>query len=191
MKAIRVLLLTAGLTTLAACGTSQKNGIFVTFPKASATKSVSVGGGSTAASVDLVAQRLTAAGFTITGKNAAGTVSARGNSVQNLDCGVLRQVALGNTGVFAGNSEFAAIYTSENPVVFVTRSVSNSSAVTVNVLGNIATVSEAHDVTIVWRSAKKALISNETKRVTGGSVVKFADNTVCTSSGRISNTLAG
>lgn len=188
---MRYLFVCVGFLALAACGTSQQgSGVTVSAPDSKAVSNVSIGGGSTAASVDLAAQRLKAAGFTVTSKS-SGSVQAQATSLNNIDCGEVRQVALGNTSEFAGNSGVAVIYRSEDPIIFVTRSVSTKSSVVVDVSGDTAQIAEAHDVTITWRTAKKDLISNETKRVSGGSLVKFEDKTVCTSSGRVADVLEG
>jgi hypothetical protein len=108
-----------------------------------------------------------------------------------VDCGQIRQVVFGNDSTFDANSKVAVIYKSEEPIVFVTRSVDVRNSVAIKVLGDRAAVTESHDVQMTWRAANGAVRSRDIQKVKSGELTAFSDKSACTPSDWLASTISG
>lgn len=179
--------LVAVFTVLTACSSPRDEGLYFAVPTPDAARVLDLGGESTAQTSRLVVARLQAAGFTVQRVSPSGQIQALSRSRANLDCGTFEQLAFGNTGEFPGNSDLAVVFTSRDPVEFLSRRFSSQTAVTVTVKGGLAQVSQTHEVTITLRKRDKGPQAIDKRLVTNDARVRFSDGTVCTSSDRVAS----
>lgn len=183
-KMIRPHVFIAPAILLVSACASTDPGVYQTLPVPSSQQTVTVGGGSTGASAALAAERLNNQGFLVR-SGATGQMTASADGTALIDCGTLRQVALGNSATFPGNSDVSVIYTNQDPLEFTRREVSAASTASIAVEGDMARVSEGHAVTMSWTPGGKGRTASQTQRITDGELVRFADGTVCTSAGNV------
>jgi hypothetical protein len=174
--------LACALAALSGCADVDTSGT------GSPTAPVGIDAGSLDQAVATVAARLTAGGYRVLSTDVGGgIVTASMQSAGALDCGTVEQTYSGQKSSFPGTAPRAVVFAANMPGGLVVREVAASSEVTVRIrpgTTNTAFLGERHSLRISQKSANGArLIWSETQVFDGESTVKFADGTICRSSG--------
>lgn len=173
----------AVLVALAACAPSD--GTYLKRSEAKPDASFVLADGATSASV---AERLRSLGFGVSSV-AADTVRAAGRGGAFVDCGRITQYRDGNKSVYPGSTPLSVLYRSNDSQDFLTRQIAVLTRVTVNLVGNQATVRERHEITMAWSASDGSGTKQQSKAVTGGNTVTFDDGTVCSTGTLIADRL--
>lgn len=127
---------------------------------------------------DDIAEDLAALGFRITLRGVA-HVEGRARNTDLIDCGTITQVVFDNRASFPASAPSSVIYTDFDTLDLLTRSLSVSSRVRVDVADGTATIDERHRVTVAWESGGGRSLGRQTRTVTPGQRADFADGTSC------------
>jgi len=161
------------IATLTACAPSS--GAYFERPNAAKSATVTLAAGTTTASVAVQLRKL---GF-VAKQRSQTQVAAAGRGTAFVNCGTITQYRDGNASKFSGATPLSVIYTDSESQKFLTRQVAVTTRVLVTMAGNRATVSEGHDVTILWSASDGSGSSRESKSVVPGETVTFSDGTIC------------
>lgn len=172
-------------TTTTLFDSPPKSLAFSNTPQAGRVTQINLGAGTSARSV---ASRLKALGFRSIDTE-SGVVTAATTNPEFVDCGTISQTAFGNRARFDGTAPLSVIYTDQNTGAFMAREFSVETHVQVRVEGRKAWVTESHDVEIAWVDPNSRRRAKQKITVTTGSLAKFADGTICSTSNRIAKQL--
>ena len=127
---------------------------------------------------DDIAERLATLGFRITSQG-AGFVEGRASNTDLIDCGTITQVVFDNRARFPGSAPSSVIYTDFENLDLLTRSLSVSSRVRVDLEDGTAMIDERHRVTVSWRAGSGRSLGRQTRTVSSGQTASFSDGTSC------------
>ena len=135
------------------------------------------------ASLSEVAAAYRAAGFTDVIRSAS-AVRVRTRSDAFVDCGTMRQFALGNRAEFPGSSSRAAILTTgrAGSVLLRTVDIRSTATITQGAPGTL-NISENHSITVEYRGPGGTLFSRDRVSFDQDGAGQFRDNASCVSSG--------
>lgn len=144
---------------------------------------------STSKTVGEVAAAYRAAGFSDV-RQSGQTVQVRTTSDALVDCGRLRQFALGNKSEFSASAEKAAVIGARNDGALMLRQVSVDSVATISLAGSgQAALDETHTVTVDYLLPTGEVYSRSRASFDETGMGTFADKTFCVSSGMAASVL--
>ncbi len=165
----------AAFALIAVSACAPTDGTYFREPEAKPDTVVEVPEGTTIADLQ---KKLRGMGFG-TGKLTARSISAAGRGGAFVDCGSITQVRDGNVSVYSGSTPLSILYTDLESRDFLTRQIAVLTRANVTLSGTQATVSERHEITMLWTSSDGSGTKRQSKAIDGGETVTFEDGTIC------------
>ena len=176
----------AGILALSACAPSDVVNVSVITPTTRGSSPIALPSN---AEATWVGTRLEGLGLRVT-QIGANFVTAEGGAESALvDCGQIRQTALGNRSSAPGTAETLTIYTSADPLEVIVRQMRYQSYVRIDLADGMAQISEIHRIAVRWQAGDGTEFRPALETISLGETVTFADGTVCTTTGRVSRAL--
>ncbi|MEL7151406.1 MAG: hypothetical protein AAGK71_11750 [Pseudomonadota bacterium] len=173
MKRMHVL---APLACVALVACAPNDGVtFLKQPDATPDATVKLAPGTTTTDI---ANKLRAMGFGI-GRVTDTTVSAAGRGGAFVNCGRIRQTRDGNSSIYPASTPLSVLYSEDDTQKFLTRQIAVLTRADVSLSGTEATVSERHEITMLWTASDGTGMKRESKAVDGNETVTFEDGTKC------------
>lgn len=182
---MRQVYILAPLACLAVVACAPSDGTTFLPPEMAPDATVELAEGTTTTEI---AEKLRTMGFGV-GRLTDTSVSAAGRGGAFVNCGRIRQVRDGRVSNYPGSTALSVLYTSEDTTDFVTRQMAVLTRASVNLVGTQATVSERHEITMLWTASDGSGMRRQSKAIDGNETVTFDDGTRCATGTRIAENL--